>query len=63
MAWLLLEDRKLPSHQDKISEFEVLCLLRRFLFSDDYEKLAAMEAYDASRAPEPQEQSANTELC
>ena len=63
MAWLLLEYRKLPSHQDKISEFEVLCLLRHFLLSDDYEKLAAMEAYDASRAPEPQEQSANTELC
>ncbi|KAJ6921209.1 hypothetical protein NC652_015191 [Populus alba x Populus x berolinensis] len=31
-----------------------------FLLSDDYEKLAPMEAYDASRAPVPQEQSANT---
>jgi hypothetical protein len=46
--------------QDKIYEFGVLCLLRRFLLSDDYEKLAVMETYDASRVPEPQEQSANT---
>ncbi|KAJ6320846.1 hypothetical protein OIU76_006216 [Salix suchowensis] len=45
--------------QDKISEFGVLCLVRRFLLSDDYEKLAAMEAYDASRAPESQERGVN----
>ncbi|CAK7347580.1 unnamed protein product [Dovyalis caffra] len=45
--------------QEKISEFGVLCLLRRFLLNDDYEKLAAVEAYDASRAPESQERGAN----
>lgn len=34
--------------QDQIVDFGILCLLRRFLLSDDYEKLAAIEAYDAS---------------
>ncbi|ESQ53694.1 hypothetical protein EUTSA_v10024246mg [Eutrema salsugineum] len=38
--------------QNKIVDFGVLCLLRRFLLCDDYEKLGAMEAYDASRALE-----------
>ncbi|KAM7521034.1 hypothetical protein LguiB_019996 [Lonicera macranthoides] len=41
--------------QDKIVDFGVLCLLRRFLLRDDYEKLAATEAYDASRDLEAQE--------
>ncbi|EOY14539.1 Alpha/beta-Hydrolases superfamily protein isoform 4 [Theobroma cacao] len=41
--------------QDKITELGVLCLLRRYLLRDDYEKLAAIEAYAASRAPESQE--------
>ncbi|XP_020090531.1 uncharacterized protein LOC109711739 isoform X2 [Ananas comosus] len=34
--------------QNKIVDFGVLCLLRRFLLCDDYEKLAANETYDAS---------------
>ncbi|XVE94851.1 hypothetical protein REPUB_Repub02eG0045100 [Reevesia pubescens] len=41
--------------QDKITDLGVLCLLRRYLLCDDYEKLAAIEAYAASRAPEAQE--------
>ena len=41
--------------QAKITKHGVLCLLRRFLLCDDYEKLAALEAYDASRAFEVQE--------
>ncbi|XVE70022.1 hypothetical protein DITRI_Ditri10aG0038300 [Diplodiscus trichospermus] len=41
--------------QDKITNLGVLCLLRRFLLRDDFEKLAAIEAYAASRAPEAQE--------
>ncbi|KAJ7958132.1 alpha/beta-Hydrolases superfamily protein [Quillaja saponaria] len=45
--------------QDKIADFGVLCLLRRFLLSDDYEKLAAIEAYDASKTHERQEQVSN----
>ncbi|XP_061350215.1 uncharacterized protein LOC133295401 isoform X2 [Gastrolobium bilobum] len=46
--------------QDKIVDFGILCLLRRFLLSDDYEKLAAMEAYNASsRAHEGQERTSN----
>lgn len=44
-----------PLCQNKISDFGVLCLLRRFLLEDDYEQLAAIEAYDASRALEAQE--------
>lgn len=41
--------------QSKIADFGVLCLLRRLLLEDDYEQLAAIEAYDASRALEAQE--------
>nr|XP_043636922.1 uncharacterized protein LOC122607913 [Erigeron canadensis] len=35
--------------QNKIVDYGVVSLLRRFLLRDDYEKLAAIEAYDASR--------------
>ncbi|KAI3737082.1 hypothetical protein L2E82_27077 [Cichorium intybus] len=35
--------------QNKIIEYGVIPLLRRFLLKDDYEKLSAIEAYDASR--------------
>ncbi|XP_027189901.1 uncharacterized protein [Cicer arietinum] len=46
--------------KDKIVDFGILCLLRRFLLNDDYERLAAMEAYDASsRAHEGQERKPN----
>uniref|UniRef100_A0A2P2IVR8 Alpha/beta-Hydrolases superfamily protein n=1 Tax=Rhizophora mucronata TaxID=61149 RepID=A0A2P2IVR8_RHIMU len=45
--------------QENIAAFGVLCLLRRFLLCDDYEKLAAMEAYDASRALEAKETVVN----
>ncbi|EEF52448.1 ribonuclease p/mrp subunit, putative [Ricinus communis] len=41
--------------QNKITELGVFCLLRRFLLCDDYERLSAMEAYDASRSLEAQE--------
>ncbi|KAL1539216.1 hypothetical protein AAHA92_27865 [Salvia divinorum] len=41
--------------QNKIADLGVLCLLRRFLLEDDYEQLAAIEAYDVSRALEAQE--------
>ncbi|MQL71468.1 hypothetical protein Taro_003791 [Colocasia esculenta] len=41
--------------QSKIVDFGVLTLLRRFLLQDDYERLAAIEAYDASRAAEARE--------
>lgn len=44
---------------NKIADFGVLCLLRRFLMGDDYENLAAIEAYDASRAKEAQEHKTN----
>ncbi|WCJ35385.1 alpha/beta-Hydrolases superfamily protein [Euphorbia peplus] len=44
-----------PVCQDKVTEHGVLCLLRRFLLCDDYERLSAREAYDASRALEAQE--------
>ncbi|TXG75383.1 hypothetical protein E1A91_1Z020500v1 [Gossypium mustelinum] len=47
--------------QDKITDLGLLCLLRRYLLRDDYEKLAAIEAYDASRAPEAQERVSSTE--
>ncbi|KAL2242066.1 UNVERIFIED_CONTAM: Protein SERAC1 [Sesamum indicum] len=43
-----------PLSQQKIADFGVLCLLRRLLLEDDYEQLAAIEAYDASRALEAQ---------
>ncbi|KAK7383111.1 hypothetical protein VNO78_28780 [Psophocarpus tetragonolobus] len=45
--------------QDMIVNFGILCLLRRFLLSDDYEKLAAIEAYDASSAHEGKERISN----
>ncbi|CAI9267011.1 unnamed protein product [Lactuca saligna] len=35
--------------QKKIIDYGIIPLLRRFLLSDDYEKLSAIEAYDASR--------------
>lgn len=45
--------------QNKIVDLGVLCLLRRFLLRDDYEQLAAIEAYDASRIQETQERVSN----
>ncbi|CAL5332364.1 unnamed protein product [Camellia sinensis] len=45
--------------QNKITDFGILCLLRRFLLQDDYEQLAAAEAYDASRAQEMQDRVSN----
>ncbi|KAK3004124.1 hypothetical protein RJ639_020115 [Escallonia herrerae] len=45
--------------QNKIIDFGVLCLLRRFLLRDDFENLAAIEAYDASRDMEAQERISN----
>ncbi|OUZ99824.1 GPI inositol-deacylase PGAP1-like [Macleaya cordata] len=45
--------------QNKIADFGVLCLLRRFLLRDDYEQLAAIETYDASRVLEMQERVKN----
>ncbi|TKY57788.1 SERAC1 protein [Spatholobus suberectus] len=48
--------------QDMIVDFGILCLLRRFLLGDDYEKLAAIEAYDASsRAHEGKERISNVD--
>ncbi|XP_043710813.1 uncharacterized protein LOC122659754 isoform X2 [Telopea speciosissima] len=44
--------------QNKIADLGVLCLLRRFLLRDDYEQLAAIEAYDASRVREMQDRTA-----
>ncbi|KAK1427396.1 hypothetical protein QVD17_16080 [Tagetes erecta] len=41
--------------QNKIIDFGVVSLLHRFLLKDDYEKLAAIEAYDASRDMEPRD--------
>ena len=38
------------SCQSKITDFGVMCLLRRLLLEDDYEQLDAIEADDASRA-------------
>ncbi|KAL3634225.1 hypothetical protein CASFOL_021279 [Castilleja foliolosa] len=51
-----------PSVQDKIADFGVLCLLRRLLLEDDYEQLAAIEAYDASRAVETQERTSSSSV-
>ncbi|KAM4129543.1 hypothetical protein ACJW30_01G031700 [Castanea mollissima] len=48
-----------PQFQEKITDFGVLCLLRRFLLCDDFEKLAAIEAYDASRTLEAQDRVPN----
>ncbi|XP_050208671.1 uncharacterized protein LOC126659101 isoform X2 [Mercurialis annua] len=45
--------------QEKIVELGVFCLLKRFLLCDDYERLSAMEAYDASRTLEAQERVPN----
>ncbi|XP_050367132.1 uncharacterized protein LOC126785475 isoform X2 [Argentina anserina] len=45
--------------QEKIVDFGVLCLLRRFLLRDDYEKLSAIEAYDASKTLEAQDRTSN----
>ncbi|XP_042494170.1 uncharacterized protein LOC122073628 isoform X2 [Macadamia integrifolia] len=45
--------------QNKLADLGVLCLLRRFLLRDDYEQLAAIEAYDASRIREMQDRAAN----
>lgn len=42
------------AYQKRIIESGGLCLLRHFMISDDYEQLAATEAYDASRLPERQ---------
>ncbi|KAH0453465.1 hypothetical protein IEQ34_017789 [Dendrobium chrysotoxum] len=42
-------------HQKKLVDFGMLCLLKRLLVGDDYEKLAANETYDASRAMESQD--------
>ncbi|XP_022133611.1 uncharacterized protein LOC111006140 isoform X2 [Momordica charantia] len=47
------------SCQRRIADFGVLFFLRRLLLCDDYEKLAAMEAYDASRVLEAQERIPN----
>ncbi|KAM6546996.1 hypothetical protein CsatB_027732 [Cannabis sativa] len=47
------------SCQEKITDYGVLCLLKRLLLSDDYEKLAAITAYDASKIHEPQERNGN----
>lgn len=43
--------------KSRIVDLGVLCLLRRCLLNDDYEKLAAMETYDASRAIEATDQA------
>ncbi|XP_052202433.1 uncharacterized protein LOC127808103 isoform X2 [Diospyros lotus] len=43
----------------KITDYGILCLLRCFLLRDDYEQLAANEAYDASRAQELEERPSN----
>lgn len=48
------------SCQEKIVNFGVLRLLKRFLLEDDYEQLAAIEAYDASRALEAQDRSSSS---
>lgn len=45
--------------QRQLANFGILCLLRRLLLHDDYEKLAATEAYDASRALEAQKTVSN----
>ncbi|XP_031497412.1 uncharacterized protein LOC116262310 isoform X2 [Nymphaea colorata] len=47
------------SSQNMIVDSGILCLLRRLLLCDDYERLAANEAYDASRIREAQERVPN----
>lgn len=44
------------AYQTRIIESGGISLLRHFMISDDYEQLAAIEAYDASRLPERQDQ-------
>eukprot|EP01018_Ginkgo_biloba_P005951 Gb_35625 [translate_table: standard] len=44
------------TYQRRIIESGGLCLLRRLMLSDDYEQLAATEAYDASRLLEMQDE-------
>ncbi|EPS69215.1 hypothetical protein M569_05552, partial [Genlisea aurea] len=46
--------------QQKIADSGALCILRRLLLEDDYEQLAAIEAYDASRARESQDEILST---
>ncbi|KAF0911254.1 hypothetical protein E2562_008014 [Oryza meyeriana var. granulata] len=46
--------------QKRIADLGVLSLLRRILLGDDYEKLAAIEAYDASRIREVQDKNVST---
>uniref|UniRef100_A0A1D1ZJ94 Protein SERAC1 n=1 Tax=Anthurium amnicola TaxID=1678845 RepID=A0A1D1ZJ94_9ARAE len=46
--------------QGQIADFGVLCLLKRFILQDDYERLAAIEAYDASRSMESRGRGSNT---
>ncbi|GMH23226.1 hypothetical protein Nepgr_025069 [Nepenthes gracilis] len=48
-----------PLYQNKLADSGVLCLVRRYLLRDDYEKLAAIEAYNASRARETHENTSN----
>ncbi|XP_062216625.1 uncharacterized protein LOC133916796 isoform X2 [Phragmites australis] len=43
--------------QKRIADFGALSLLRHILLGDDYEKLAAIEAYDASRILEVQDKN------
>ncbi|KAK1302778.1 hypothetical protein QJS10_CPB12g01573 [Acorus calamus] len=43
--------------QNKLVDFGVLCLLKRLLMSDDYEKLAANGTYDASKNLESEQVS------
>ncbi|XP_078444106.1 alpha/beta-Hydrolases superfamily protein [Wolffia australiana] len=46
--------------QNKIADFGAFSILRRFLLQDDFERLAAIEAYDASRMVESREQDPDT---
>ncbi|WVZ55736.1 hypothetical protein U9M48_006360 [Paspalum notatum var. saurae] len=46
--------------QKRLADLGALSLLRHILLGDDYEKLAAIEAYDASRIREVQEKNAST---
>lgn len=48
------------SCQNKLLDWGILFLLRRLLLRDDYENLAAFEAYDASRVPEARERGLNS---
>ncbi|CAM8998616.1 unnamed protein product [Rhodiola kirilowii] len=47
------------SCQNKLLDWGILCLLRRLLLQDDYEKLAAIETYDASRVHEARDRGFN----